>query len=111
MNNSNFIFVRYISVYLQSNAHSLTNRTISVPDKSTCSLIRYISSHFPGINLKEIIPQQAGDAEQQVGVDGFLVVNLVDVRAAIRQFAGKPGGGLALRFHLLFDELADVHDL
>ena len=84
---------------------------ISVPNKSTCSLIRYTSSHFPGINLKEIIPQQARDAQQQVGVYGFLVINLIDIRAAVRQFAGKPGSGLALRFHLLSDQLADVHDL
>ena len=83
----------------------------SVLDKSTCSLIRYTSLHFPGINLEEIIPQQARDAQKQICVYGFLVVNLIDVRAAVRQFAGKPGGGLALRFHVLSDEMADVHDL
>ena len=64
-----------------------------------------------GVGGKEVIVEEAGNAEQEVGVYRFLIIDLVDVCAAVRQLAGKPGGGLALLFHLLSDKPADVHGL
>ena len=96
---------------IQSNTLSPNPPNNLVPDKLTCSLIGDSLFKFLGISGKEVIFEQDTDAQQQVGVYGFLIENLVDVRAAISQFAGKPRDGFVLGFQLLFDEAANVHSV
>lgn len=84
---------------------------ISVPNKSTYSLIGDTSPKFLRIKSKEVIFQQRRNAQQQIRVYGFLIVNLIDICTAISQFAGKPGSCSSLGFHLFSDEASDVHSV
>ena len=68
-------------------------------------------SNLVPVSGKEVKFEQDTDAQQQVGVYGFLIENLVDVRATISQFAGQPRDGFVLGFQLLFDEAANVHSV
>ena len=72
-------------------------------------LLGTLPAPFLGVILEEIVVQEDGDAQEQAGVDRLLVEYLINVRAAIRQFAGQPGDGFPLFLHLLPDELPDVH--
>ena len=96
---------------IQSNTPLQKPPSNLVPDKLTCSLIGDSLFKFLGISGKEVIFEQDTDAQQQVGVYGFLIENLVDVRATISQFAGQPRDGFVLGFQLLFDEAANVHSV
>ena len=89
----------------------MTNKIKVVPDEFIYSLIGDNLSKFLGVNRKEVVVQQGADAQQQVGVYGFLVVYLIDIRATISQFAGKPGNCFPLFVHLLFDKLTYVHSI
>ena len=96
---------------MQSNTPPPKSPSNLVPDKLTYSLIGDTLFKFFRISGKEVVFEQDTDAQQQVGVYGFLIENLVDVRATISQFVGQPRDGFVLGFQLLFDEAANVHSV
>lgn len=61
------------------------------------------------INGKEVIPQNAGDAYQFVGINGTLGENLVCIGPVARELPGKPYHCFALYLQLFFYKLAYMH--
>ena len=64
-----------------------------------------------GIELEEIEVENLADMKEHTGVDGHLVVYLIEIGAMTTQFVGKPDGCLALLFKFLTDALPNVNHI
>lgn len=87
----------------------MTNKNKTVPNQCTCSLIGDSLMHLFRICLKKIKVQKKRDTQQQIRINGLLVINLIHIRTAIGKLTSQPRDRFASLFHLLLDELTDMH--
>lgn len=57
---------------------------------------------------EEVVVEDEGDAEEELGVDGGALEEFVDVGTVAIEFAGEPTDGSLLAFEFFLDEFADV---
>ena len=72
---------------------------IIVPSYNFTKLLLFVQNAF--VNLKEVVAQNTGNAEQLLGVDARLTVYFIHIFAAAVQLLGKPRNRTPLLFHAL----------
>ena len=64
---------------------------------------------FRRIIFEEVDIQESGNTQQDIGIDGRSIENLIDVRTAIRHLFREPHHRTALVLQFLLDELTNMH--
>lgn len=70
-----------------------------------------IFGHFGGIVLEEVEVHYLGDAEQEGGVEGDFVEDLIDVVTSAWNLAGQPAYAAFVASELRLNEVPDVQGL
>ena len=66
---------------------------------------------FLAVELEEIIVEKSRNLQKDVGINGFLRENLIDVCTTARQLPCKPNYRFAPLFQCLFDQFSDVYQI